>query len=106
MLTLYQETLEAMKKHGKGRADVVFIGSETSKLACTWHDYMKISKRKYKFGQLAIDLIIGFRDGSKLVRGHSNWELCEPFPRLEDCEEIQVLFSKYQNFATLRELHE
>ena len=81
MTNLLVETLESIKVSGRGAADVAWVGSRDGKYAISWGNFSIIAEATnydngYGGHEIALDLVVVFRDGSWLERGEydgSEW---------------------------------
>ncbi|WP_287602704.1 hypothetical protein [Thiothrix sp.] len=88
-MNLLEETIEYLKNAGKKTDEIIFIGSEETGHECTWDEFVELANIDYDnlFGEqeVASDLIIVFRDGSKMRRheyhGAESWSYSTPFVR-------------------------
>lgn len=86
-MNLLKETKEAISESGHNPSQIVFIGSEQSGHSCSWDEFVRLANVEYDDGygaaEVAKDLIIVFRDGSKLWRreydGSEWWAFSTPF---------------------------
>lgn len=100
MINLLTEAQDEMAAHGLTPDDIVFIGSEKSGHECTWEEFRTLANRTYDDGfgtaEVALDLVIVFRDGSQMRRteydGSEGWEMIRPFVRPDKSHPIAVLF--------------
>jgi hypothetical protein len=80
MSNLIEETVEKLKDCGKSDSDINWCGSESFGYF-TWEDFREIADFEYNLGygapEVALDLVIVFKDGSWLERyeydGAENW---------------------------------
>lgn len=87
MVNLLQETIADIEASKSSISDIIFIGSADQEWSCTWEEFTKLADVEYDAGygapEVATDLVIGFRDGSKLQRaeydGSEWWEYIMPF---------------------------
>ena len=87
MANLLKETIEAIENSGHTVEDIIFIGSEKSGHCCTWDEFCLLADREYDDGygapQVASDLIIVFKDSTKMWRdeydGSEWWKYSKPF---------------------------
>lgn len=86
MQNLYDETAEKLQRIKKTTKEIRFIGSarlnaEGKRYSCTWDEFRVMADRQYDAGYggtfVALDLIILFKDGSRLYRheydGSEGW---------------------------------
>lgn len=100
MTNLLSETWGIMKKHGKKPEDIIFIGSENSGHSCSWREFERLADREYNAGygstQVATDLIIIFKDNSRMNRAEYDgcewWNFQEPFKMPLEQKPISNLF--------------
>jgi hypothetical protein len=98
---LLKETQEAIWASGHTIDQITFIGSEGTGHRCTWDDFCVLADREYDSGygspQVAVDLVIVFRDGQKLWRALCNgaewWEFSNPFTMPEKNLPLAELFA-------------
>jgi hypothetical protein len=99
-MNLLKETLNDIKESGNTIEDIVFIGSEDSGHSCTWDEFVILADHEYDSGygaqEVADDLIIVFKNGSKMWRheydGSEWWQYSKPFTRPENKLPIKHLF--------------
>lgn len=88
MANLLQETLEEMSDEGKGKSDVLFIGSRSGDYQMTWDEFVALADREYDSGfggqEVAADLVVVFVDRTWIERheydGSEWWEYKAPPP--------------------------
>lgn len=87
-VNLLQETCTVMLESGKTPADIAWIGSRDGEFACTWQEFQLASDELYDNGfggsQVALDLVMVFKDGSWLERGEydgSEWWQLKKVPK-------------------------
>ena len=89
MTNLLSETSQDILKSGHTADDIIFIGSEESGHQCTWDEFKKLADQVYDSGfgaqKVATDLIIVFKDGTKMWRGEydgsEGWDYSSPFKK-------------------------
>ena len=102
MSNLLYETREAIKQSKHRPWDIIFIGSKYSGHSCTWQEFIGLADQQYDNGygsqEVALDLIIVFKDSSYLEReeydGSEWWQLIEPFTMPLSKHIIRHLFIK------------
>ena len=112
-MSLLIETQDDIKQSGHTADDIVFIGSEKSGYSCTWHEFTSLANREYDSGfgpqKVATDLIVVFRDGSKMWRdeydGSERWSYSEPFVMPKETTPIGCLFAKRVGWEDLSEIN-
>jgi len=79
-MNFLEETISAMESSGNLLEDISFIGSEVSGHSCTWDDFIQMADKDYDNGygapEVAQDLVIVFKNGTKMKRGEhdgSEW---------------------------------
>lgn len=79
-MNLLKETEEYLEECGKKPEDIIFIGSEQSGHTCSWEEFKVLADVHYDNGygsqEVCNDLIIVFKDGSRLYRSEydgSEW---------------------------------
>ena len=90
-MNFLQETLEAVENSGHKPEDIIFIGSNDYKYACTLDEFKLMANREYNDGlgsaEVAQDLIVVFSDGSRMWRGEYDgsewWNHSIPFVKTE-----------------------
>ena len=119
MANLFQETLEIMQEHNKTPEDVDWVGSIDGEYVCTWEEFVKLADREYNnrwnLPQVAMDLVIVFKDGSWLERYVCDereqsewWEFKQTPKKKEQTKKIKQLFADdadYIGWAFLKDLH-
>ena len=86
-MNLLNETVGVMKGNGLKHEDIIFIGSEDSGYSCSWKEFTDLANVDFDAGfgsqQVATDLVIVFKDGSRLYRseydGAESWEYVSVF---------------------------
>jgi len=72
MINLLEETKAAIEKHGHRPEDIIFIGIPDSGESCSWAEFLALADKEYyeEVGEIKVhkDLIILFKDGSRLYR--------------------------------------
>ena len=99
-MNLLKETKYASAETGFETSDIIFIGSEESGHQCTWDHFCVLADREQDNGfcaqEVATDLIIVFRDGSRLYRseydGAEGWVYSAKFKVPETSLPITSLF--------------
>ena len=102
MSNLLYETREAIEQSKHHPRDIIFIGSKCSGHRCTWQEFIGLANQQYDSGygsqEVALDLIIVFKDSSYLEReeydGSEWWRLIEPFTMPLSNHIIRHLFKK------------
>lgn len=97
-MNLLEETIKDIKESGHTPEDIVFIGSEKSGYCCEWEDFKAIANIDYPCSngghEIAGDLVIVFRDGSKMWRdyhesnGFEHWSYSKPFKMPEKKKQL------------------
>ena len=98
-MNFLQETCEDITRSGHTPDQIVFIGSEASGHQCTWEEFQLLANIEYDDGfgaqEIAIDLIIVFKDGAKMWRhgydGSECWRYSKPFKLPHTKKPIQRL---------------
>ena len=98
-MNLLKETREDIAASGHNLDDIIFIGGEHSGYSCTWEEFEKLADFEYDDGfgaqEVATDLIIAFKDGSKMWReeydGSEHWSYSRPFRMPTSTHPIQSL---------------
>ena len=101
-VNLLEETKEAIKNFGQDISNIIFIGSQESGHECSWELFEVLANREYDSGyggqEVAEDLIIVFKDGTRMLRGEYDgsewWECLKPFSRPKEFHQIRSLFPK------------
>ena len=104
-MNLLEETRKDIEESGHCIADIVFIGSEKTGHECSWEEFESLADREYASGygaaEVAMDLIIVFRDGSTMTRGEYDgsewWQYSRPFKRPKNRQSIRNLFATPEN---------
>jgi hypothetical protein len=116
-VNLLTETREAIEESGHTPDDIVFIGSEASGHQCTWDEFCRLADVEYDAGygasEVAMDLVVVFRDGAKLWRGEYDgsewWEFSRPFKRPTEAKPITRLTTvgtRHVGWRSLADLNE
>ena len=82
MINLLDETIETIKESGLHPDNITYIGSKYSGHSCTWKEFLTLANVEYDDGygtaEVAEDLVVIFKDGSKLHRteynGSEEWQ--------------------------------
>ena len=109
---LLKETLSDIQDSGHSPSDIAFIGSEISGHCCSWEQFEKLADFNYNDGfgsqKIATDLIIVFKDGSKMWRGEydgsESWEYGTPFKKPEITKPISCLGGNEFMWDTLHDI--
>jgi hypothetical protein len=99
MTNLLKETINDIARSGHVPTDIVFIGSAGTGHECTWAEFCVLADIHYDSGfgsqKVATDLIIVFRDGTKMWRheydGSEYWDFSYPFKRPQFAHPIKRL---------------
>ena len=100
MINFLSETKEAIEKHGHTALDIIFIGIENTGESCSWEGFQTLADKEYHndFVEQKVhgDLIIVFKDGSRLYRfeydGQEDWRFLKPFVMPKKLDKIKTLF--------------
>jgi len=95
-MNFLEETIEYIKRIEQTTDDIIFIGSEQSGHSCEWEEFTEIADLDYDDGygsqKIATDLIIVFKDGSKMWRGEydgaEGWDHSAPFNMPENKKKL------------------
>lgn len=101
MMNLLIETLADLDLANKKPSDISFIGSLSGEYQCTWDEFQELADVSYDNGygaaQVALDLVIGFKDGTRLCRyeydGAESWSYVPNIPVVGDPKPIRRLLS-------------
>ena len=108
MTNLLEETREVMELHDQQPEDITFIGSDSTseeglRYHTTWDKFIVMADREYNAGYggtfVALDLIIEFKDGSRMYRseydGSEGWVFSSPCvtPATETLIEMESPFA-------------
>lgn len=113
MANLLAQTRKAMGESDLNAEDITFIGSEESGHRCTWDEYVTLADREYDDGyggaEVAGDLLIIFKDGSRMERGEYDgsewWEVRRPFVEPATKRPISSLF-RFDYESTLADIQD
>ena len=91
-MNFLDETIEYIKQIEHTTDEIIFIGSEQSGHSCEWGEFTEIANLDYHDGyraqEIATDLIIVFKDGSKMCRDENGglecWKHSTPFKMPEN----------------------
>lgn len=113
-MNLLEETVEDLRWCGHATSDIIFIGSSSSGHSCTWDQFEKLADKEYDAGhgrqEVAVDLVIVFRGGSRLQRkeydGAEQWCYL-PMDLPPDLgKPIRGLISEDRGWRSLEEINE
>lgn len=112
-LNFLEETKLFMLHNGYIPADIVFIGSLDGRYQCSWGEFTDVANVDYEWSygreQIASDLIIEFKDGSRLIRSSAGseerWKVLPKLIRRDTPHKIKSFISAYSNGETLQTIH-
>lgn len=104
---LLEETIEIIQENNLDINDIIFIGSEETGHRCTWEEFKILANKEYDSGlglrDVAADLIIIFKDGSRMYRdeyeGSEWWECIKAFQMPKKFKIIKNLFGMGGDFC-------
>lgn len=110
-MNLLEETIRAIEEFRLKTENIIFIGSEESGHSCTWDEFQVISNKVYDSGyggqQVAEDLIIVFKDKTRMIRGEYDgsewWEIIRPFKMPKIKLPIKCMIRR--NESTLKQMN-
>lgn len=102
-MNLLEETIEKIKEAGLNIEDIIFIGSKDGRYRCTWEEFLVLANREYDEGygsnEVASDLIILFKDNSRMYRGEYDgsewWDVIRPLQIPVESKPIATLFTPW-----------
>jgi len=105
-INLLHETLEELNLIGKTPNDIAWIGSNNGNYVCTWEEFKQLADREYEINydstgdavpNVAIDLVIVFKDGSWLERwyedGFEGWKYRKTPVKSKNTKKIKRIFT-------------
>lgn len=112
-MNLLEETKYDIERVGLKIEDIAFIGSETTGHSCKWEKFKILADKEYDSGfggqEVAVDLIIVFKNGTKMWRkeydGSECWEYSKPFRLPGKLKKLSNLFA-HQACESLEEIDE
>ncbi len=115
-MNLLRETIDAITDNHQAVDKIIFIGSEFTGHQCTWKEFEKLADVEYdeSYGaqKVACDLVIVFKDGSKLLReeydGSEWWKYQQLFKRPKKSFPIKSLVvpNERVGWETLAEIND
>lgn len=113
MINLLKETIDSIQQSLHLPEDIIFIGSENSGHSCTWDEFMVLANKEYDCGfgaqEVASDLIIVFKDGTKMSRheydGSESWYYSYPFKMPAEIKPINQLITQKIGWESLADMH-
>jgi hypothetical protein len=113
VINLLEETIANINGSDHSVEDVDWIGSRDGEYAMSWAEFEKIADFEYNDGygaaEIAVDLVVVFKDGSYMVRqeydGSESWEFMEILTKKEKTKPITNLGGEEQMWPKLAELN-
>lgn len=102
MANLLKETAKHVEEKGM---DPIFVGFPDRGIGMSWDEFKRCADFEYDDGygthEIPLDLVVGWEDGSKLIRceydGSEWWEYIEPFKLPENCSWVPGSVSRLEN---------
>lgn len=102
--TLLNQTITIMERNNLEASNIDFIGSSDGNYVCSWEEFTSLAKDLVvdRFPCVANDLIIVFKDRSRLIRRSvddlsEHWDYIKPFTQKPHPKCIKSLEVRWKN---------